>query len=205
MENPILEILIKIPGIIVGLTFHEFVHGLIAYMFGDLTPKREGRLTLNPISHIDPIGLILLFFMNFGWARPIHTNPSNFKNKKRTMILVALGGPIANLLVAIIFTIILKLMLYYNLRYDLAFQIVQYGIYINIILGIFNLIPIPPLDGSKIFFNLIPPRTYFKIIQYEYILQIALIILLFMNIIPRFLNPIVMIIYNLLLSLFGLL
>ena len=108
MENTILVILIKIPGIIVGLTFHEFIHGLIAYMFGDLTPKREGRLTLNPISHIDPIGLILLFFMNFGWARPIHTNPSNFKNK-RAMILVALGGPYSHVLVAIIFTIILKL------------------------------------------------------------------------------------------------
>jgi len=204
LNNPILEIIIKIPGILVGVTFHEFAHGLMAYCFGDKTPKKEGRLTLNPISHIDPIGLILLFFMNFGWSRPIHTNPTNFKNRKPAMIMVSLAGCIANLLIAVVFAMILKLLNVYNIEYDLFFQILLYGIYINIVLAIFNLIPIPPMDGSKILFNLIPPRTYFKIIQYEYILQIILIILLLIGAIPMLLNPIVLQIYNFLIKLIGL-
>ncbi|NLK21730.1 MAG: site-2 protease family protein [Epulopiscium sp.] len=207
MTNPILDILIKLPGILCGLTFHEFTHGIIAHFFGDLTPKKEGRLTLNPIPHVDPIGLILLLFMNFGWARPIHTNPSNFKNKKKAMILVSLGGPIANLFVAAIFAIILKLMNIYHInaiQYNWAFEMVNYGIMINIVLGIFNLVPIPPLDGSKILFNIIPPRTYFKIIQYEYILQMLLIILLLTGIIPMLINPVITYIYKFLLTLMGL-
>ncbi|NLK97972.1 MAG: site-2 protease family protein [Epulopiscium sp.] len=203
MNNPILEILIKAPGILAGVTFHEFAHGLTAYLFGDKTPKKEGRLTLNPISHIDPIGLILLFFMNFGWARPIHTNPANFKSRKPAMLMVSLAGPIANLLVAIVSALILKLLYMYNIRYDLLYQILLYGIYINIVLAIFNLIPIPPLDGSKILFNLIPPRTYFKIIQYEYILQVVLILLIFVGFIPMIINPIIMQIYNFLIKLGG--
>ncbi|NLM12668.1 MAG: site-2 protease family protein [Epulopiscium sp.] len=203
MNNPILEILIKTPGILAGVTFHEFAHGLAAYFFGDKTPKKEGRLTLNPITHIDPIGLILLFFMNFGWARPIHTNPANFKNRKYAMILVSLAGPIANLFVAVVSTIILKLLYMHTINYELIIQILMYGIYINIVLAIFNLIPIPPLDGSKLLFNLIPPRTYFKIIQYEYILQVVLIILLFVGFIPMLLNPVVMQIYSFLIKLIG--
>ncbi|WP_058485422.1 site-2 protease family protein [Defluviitalea phaphyphila] len=206
MNNPLLNILIKIPGILIGITFHEFAHGLIAYSLGDKTPKREGRLTLNPIAHIDPIGLLLLFFINFGWAKPIHTNPSSFKNRKKAMIMISIMGPIANLLVAVLFTAILKIISSYNLsvdKYYILYQIINYGILINIILAVFNLIPIPPLDGSKILFNLIPPRTYFKIIQYQYILQIVLIVLLLMNVISKILDPIVWSIYEFLTKIFG--
>lgn len=194
MENPLISLLIKVPGIVLGITFHEFAHGAVAYLLGDSTPKKNGRLTLNPLSHVDIVGLIMLFFMNFGWAKPVHTNPSNFKNRKLATTLVALAGSVANILIAVFLTALLRILFLVNLdlnSYYLVYDIIHYGVMINIVLGIFNLLPIPPLDGSKILFNFIPPRSYFKIIRYEYILQIVLLLLLFTGIIPSLINPLV--------------
>lgn len=194
MENPLILLLVKVPGIVFGFTFHEFAHGLVAYLFGDNTPKKEGRLTLNPLAHMDIIGLIMIFYMNFGWAKPVHTNPSNFKKRKLATLLVSLAGCVANILLAVLFAGLLKLLFVFNVdteKFSLLYISVYYAITINLVLGIFNLIPLPPLDGSKILFNFISPRSYFKIIRYEYILQILLIVLVVTGIIPALVNPVI--------------
>lgn len=147
-------------AILYVLTVHEFSHALVAFLAGDQTAKAEGRLTFNPIAHIDILGLVMLFFAGFGWGKPVPINPSNFHKPRRDVLLVSLAGPLSNFISGIIFIFILKLVANYssltsaNLLVNFLFIL----IIINFTLGIFNLIPIPPLDGSKILFSILPDK-----------------------------------------------
>jgi Zn-dependent protease len=152
------SLILLIPPILAALTVHEYAHGLVAYRLGDPTAKYQGRLTLNPIAHLDPLGTILLFIAYFGWAKPVPVNPFNFRNPRTDMIWVALAGPASNVLLAMLMGIVLQPLIAARLiePYGPLYQMITMGVFINLMLAFFNLIPIPPLDGSKIVSGLLP-------------------------------------------------
>lgn len=186
MGQKLTYILILAFCVLFSLSVHEFSHGLAAYAVGDKTAKYSGRLSLNPLAHLDPFGAICLFLFGFGWAKPVPVNPWNFKNKKGGMILTALAGPFSNFLLAFIAMVIYTLL--GGLRFSSAsfgftlasvfYELAYYMIMINLGLGLFNLIPVPPLDGSKVLTAILPERTYFKLMDYERYGFIILIILI---------------------------
>ena len=156
------EMVILIPVFLFALTVHEFSHGYVAFLCGDPTARMQGRLTFNPIKHLDPLGAIAIFLIGFGWARPVPVDPRYFKKPKRDMIFVALAGPGANLLVMLVsFLLLLGLtMAHTALPHFIAQPVLlmlRWSIFINSLLAIFNMIPIPPLDGSKVLIGLLPP------------------------------------------------
>ncbi len=166
MRN-IADLLYQIPILLFTLTIHEYCHGRVAYYLGDDTAKRAGRLTLNPISHIDPLGLLMLFIAHIGWAKPVPINPYNFKNYKRDTAITAAAGPVSNFIVAIILSLIfnflrgiipIEQLMSGSSRF--VFTMLYYAVLINLALGIFNLIPIPPLDGSKILGGFLTDKQY---------------------------------------------
>jgi len=193
------SIALMLPAIVLGLTFHEYAHGLAAYKLGDNTARSQGRLTINPAAHVDPVGLILLFLAGFGWAKPVPINPLNFKgDMRRGVLLVSLAGPATNLLLAIAAAIIWGALAGLKLPY--FNDIMMYMIQINVVLAIFNLIPVPPLDGSKILAGILPGRQewLYKMEAYG---MIILILLIFTGaigfIFNIFVRPIVSVLYSL--------
>ncbi len=175
-----------LPGIIIGLAFHEFAHAKVAYKLGDPTPKMQGRVTINPLAHIDPVGLAALLFVGFGWGVPVQINPSNFRHRRRDELMVALAGVTMNLIIAIVFAIIAKV-LYMTAGAvflssgvgSILWLMIMYVIRINLVLMIFNLIPCPPLDGFSIIseiFNIKHTEFYWTLYRYGNWILIALII-----------------------------
>ena len=156
---PVEYIIILIPVLLFSLCFHEFSHAFIAYKLGDDTAERMGRLNISPLNHLDPMGTMMLLFVGFGWAKPVPVNPYNLKDPKKDMMLIAAAGPISNLILAFLGSILLKY-LPYNLISNLP-EVFYLFIYINIALAIFNLIPLPPLDGSQIISGLLPPNKHY--------------------------------------------
>ncbi len=156
-------LLIFVPVILFSLTIHEYSHAYIANKLGDDTAKRLGRLTLNPLKHLDPIGTILLLLVHFGWAKPVPVDPRNFKDPKKDMLYVAIAGPISNIITAIISGILLKFIVF-DLASAGAFgaytvpliQFLVWMIFIGVVLAVFNMLPIPPLDGSRVLYGLLP-------------------------------------------------
>jgi len=157
--------------ILIAFAVHEFAHAYVAYKFGDPTAKNEGRLTLNPINHIDPIGTLLILFAGFGWARPVPVNRFNFKkNRKLAGVLVSLAGPISNLVLAILGTALFTFVYRLGITGPIGailFNFSMMFIHLNIVLFIFNLLPLPPLDGYRIIQDLVSHRTRVKMAQYE--------------------------------------
>lgn len=168
-----------IPGIVIAMVIHEYSHARVAYALGDYTPRLQGRLTLNPAAHVDPIGLIMLFFVHFGWAKPVQINPNNFSNPRRDDILVSLAGPLSNLITAFIALIILVLMAKLDFPFtDGVLMVFNLIIIYNINFAIFNMLPIPPLDGSHILRNLLPynlAQAYEQLERYSFIFLIIII------------------------------
>ncbi|HUZ17617.1 MAG TPA: site-2 protease family protein, partial [Spirochaetia bacterium] len=157
MSTNIQQIVLLIPAVLVGFTFHEFAHAFTAVKLGDRTPIEQGRYTLNPIAHISIFGFLLILLVGFGWAKPVQFNRSNFKHPRRDEVLVALAGPLTNLLLAIFFVLVLKLAvtLFPSITTDAAngYLIERFlvsFVWINLVLFIFNLLPVPPLDGSHL-------------------------------------------------------
>lgn len=192
-----MEFVYSLPGLLVAIVFHELAHGLTAYALGDDTAKREGRLTLNPLKHIDPIGFLAMLIFKFGWAKPVPINPLNFKKRKRDTLLVSLAGPISNFFLAILVVIILKSNI---VRNYLLTQMLVITLWYNIMLGIFNLLPFPPLDGSKIVASLLPDRIEYFFYRYERYFYIILILMIYRNMIDRILSPMIYLVLNILLA-----
>ncbi|MBQ8699799.1 MAG: site-2 protease family protein [Schwartzia sp.] len=187
-----MEMVAGLPGLIMALALHEYAHARAAVAMGDFTPKMMGRLTLNPMAHIDPIGLLMLLVARFGWAKPVVINPHNFRDRKKGEILVALAGPGMNFLLAflalgvmIFLTHTLRMEMSYGLR-AVLWLIVVY----NINFGIFNLIPLPPLDGSRILMTLLPYEMQYRFAGLERYSMIIFIIFLATPILGYILVPI---------------
>lgn len=181
------ELMLLLPGILIGLTFHEFAHGWVADRLGDSTARKQGRLTLNPLAHLDPVGFVMLILFRFGWAKPVPVNPFNLRgDPTRSMMLVSLAGPASNLLLAFILALLLGLGVAGLIPYGNL--LIFYALQINVILALFNLIPVPPLDGSKILAGLLPGQAHF-IYQLEKYGFIILIILLFTGVLGKVLWP----------------
>ena len=189
-------LLYSLPAILIALTFHEVAHGWVAYRLGDDTAKLSGRLTLNPLRHLDPIGFILMVVARFGWAKPVPVNPLNFRgNRKTGMLWVALAGPVMNILLAYLAVLILHL-----LEVLINNQIISYNPYfitfiqvffqINVVLASFNLIPLPPLDGSKILAGLLPYQFGRFMYQYERYSSLILIVLAFTGVLYYIYAPV---------------
>lgn len=171
----LLDYLYIIPAALIAIILHELAHGLVSFWLGDPTPKETGRLTLNPLKHLDPVGALCLIFFHFGWAKPVMINPSYYKNKKVGMTLVALAGPIMNFTIMIISFVIIGITysiqyhnkLEYNLVFEFIYNFFSYLAILNIGLGVFNLVPIPPLDGSKAIGIVLPKGAYEEYMGYQ--------------------------------------
>lgn len=189
-ENLIQMLYMLIP-IILALSVHEFAHAFIADKMGDPTARISGRMTMDPTRHLDPLGFIALLFFGFGWAKPVPINTANFNSRKKGTILVSLAGPLSNLILAVVFSILYKFVAPI-INNEVLYYILQYGVVINISLMVFNLIPIPPLDGSKILASLLPYEYEEKFYRYEHYLYLLLILLLVTGMIGIILSPLML-------------
>ncbi len=177
----LIQKLFAVPILIISLTLHELAHGVAAYMLGDKTAKYNGRLSLNPLKHIDWLGFLLLLVAGIGWAKPVPVNAYCFKDPKKGMAITALAGPLMNILLVFVSLVLYALGIIYSWNeYILIFLHIsaQY----NAVLAMFNLLPIPPLDGSKVLLAFLPQKYYFKIMAYEQYGMIVIMILAFTNI-----------------------
>ncbi len=194
----IVSLLLSLPIVFLALSVHETAHGYVASRLGDPTARNLGRLTLNPIKHIDPIGFLCMVLFGFGWAKPVPINTRYFKKPKRDMALTGLAGPVSNLMLAFVFAVCLRLTWQFGsamVSTHLAANIWQWtliffeiGVQMNVTLAVFNLIPVPPLDGSRIFLVLLPSETYFKIMKYERYIYIVLMLALVFGLLDRPIN-----------------
>ena len=195
--NLILTKILMLPGIIIGLSFHEFAHAWVSDRLGDPTPRRDGRVTINPLAHIDWLGFAALLLVGFGWGKPVMIDPRYYKNRRRDEFLVAIAGVTMNLIIAVILSIPVRMMMKHygagvpsDLMYNI-FQILYYAVFINVVLMIFNLLPVPPLDGWNIFTQLFKLDQYdwwYKVYRYGTYILLALIIF---NVTDLVLTPLV--------------
>lgn len=205
--NPegLLGLLLSAPGVLIAITFHEFAHGYAAYKLGDNTAKSEGRLSLNPIAHLDPIGTLMLLVAGFGWGKPVHVNPYNYTRKismENGEAIVSAAGPITNIILAFIFAIIYYAIYKFT---GIAFKmstvgrivmaLIQSIVAINIGLGIFNLIPLPPLDGSKIIMPFLPVNAKQWFIRNEQIFYIVFVLIWIFGIAGTVISPLINTVY----------
>lgn len=207
ISNPqeLLQLVLTLPGVIIALTFHEFAHAWMANKMGDDTPRNQGRLNLNPLSHIDPFGFAMLIFAHFGWGKPVEINPRNF-NRKMSMsaqeALVAVAGPIMNIIIAIILTIIefsiytfSPAFIYTRVGFIIMIMI-EMAIVVNIGLGVFNLVPLPPLDGSKVLMHFLPYNAKMWFTNNQNIFYMIFLIIWITGIVSYIISPVINVVYS---------
>lgn len=182
--NSLPELLISVPVTLIALTVHECAHGWVSTKLGDPTPRIQGRLTLNPLAHLDLMGTLLMVLTGFGWAKPVQVNPMYYKDRKKGMALVALAGPMSNFFMAFIAVILMGVLVI--LQYyaglptgvaSVANYFLQFFAFRNLCFMVFNLIPLPPLDGAKVLGMFLPNRAYYTMLQYERYFMIVLMVL----------------------------
>lgn len=206
-SNGVLAVVLTIPGVLIALTFHEFAHAWVATKLGDETPRLQGRLNLNPLSHIDPVGFILLIVAGFGWGKPVQIDPRNFNGKyslSKAEALVSIAGPIMNFILAFVFLIIYHILFVttdvlanISIQWQsIIFTVITYIVSINIGLGIFNLIPLPPLDGSKVLMHFLPYKAKEWFYSKQNIFYIVFLILFITNLSSIILSPIFSGVFN---------
>lgn len=195
VRDYIINLLLTLPIIVFSLTVHEYSHARVAQKMGDETAANFGRLTLNPLKHLDPIGTLCMVLFGFGWAKPVPVNSRNFRNPRRGMALTAAAGPLSNLALGFVFSLLYVLTYRLALRLlppsaesvpamvDVAITFLYLGMLLNVYLAVFNLLPIPPFDGSRIFFIFLPTKWYFAIMKYERWIMIGVLVLLWTGII----------------------
>lgn len=209
-------ILLSIPAILIALTVHECAHGYTAYRLGDPTARALGRLSLNPLKHIDPIGALSMLFFRFGWAKPVPIDTRYFKKPRRDMAITAASGPLANFLLSFVGALLYSALLcgfsailsavtvsnfvYLLMQYTLNFFFIFH--YVNLTLGLFNCLPVPPLDGSRFLLVFLPPRVYFGVMRYERYISLALLLLLALGLLDGILGTLAGAISGGMLSLF---
>ncbi|MFW6294213.1 MAG: site-2 protease family protein [Halanaerobium sp.] len=210
----ILELLLLIPVLLFSLSLHEFSHGYVSYRLGDPTPKSRGRLTLNPLAHLDPMGsIVLLITRRFGWAKPVPINPNYYQNPRKGIMLVSLAGPFANFFLAAVFALSARGLVYFSSAglYQMQqagfgnlvqtiFMFFQLAVTINLALGFFNLLPVPPLDGSKILMGILPPSfdRYIRKLEGPYGM-VLLLVLAYTGLLWAIIGPLVRTAYGILL------
>lgn len=185
------ELLLSLPAVLWAITFHEFCHGYAAYRLGDPTAMRSGRLTLNPLAHLDPVGALLLLVARFGWAKPVPIDPRYFKNPARDMVIVSLAGAAGNIATAFVAGLLMRVMPKAILLNYAVLNFMVLMVFINLGLAVFNLLPIPPLDGSKILYVLLPPRwmeAYYKLERYG---MLILMVLVIFGVVQQVMSPVV--------------
>jgi len=198
----LIELLVRVIAVLLAISIHEMSHGFGAYLLGDKTAKSMGRLSLNPLRHLDIVGSLCLLFFGFGWAKPVMVNPGYFKKPKRDMALTSLAGPLSNFVMAFLGLLIFKLLsmagllFYGQLWSEIVAEFLSTFVMLNIGLGVFNLIPIPPLDGSKIFLPLLPNRIYFDIMRYEHLGWIVLMVALTLDVLDPIIGNLGALVFN---------
>ena len=205
--NSFLEILINVPITLIALTFHELAHGWVSTKLGDPTPRMTGRLTLNPLAHLDPIGALLMVFTGFGWAKPVQINPMYYKDRVKGMALTAAAGPASNfilaflsLLIGVMLTVLLGKFGVSSALTGIILNFTSVFTQLNLCFMVFNLIPFPPLDGFKIFGTLLPRNTYYKILQYEHYIMYILMFLCITGVFSSIIGTGVRFVYTIILN-----
>ena len=195
-----LSIILTLPAIIIAITIHEFSHAKAADILGDKTPRSQGRLTLNPLNHLDPVGFVLLLFAHVGWGKPVEINPNNFtsnKSKSACEAIVSLAGPLSNFILAFLLILVASLISIFAPHLGDSFYgsvlllLLEVTVVINIGLGIFNLIPLPPLDGEKIFRHILPYRAKEWLDRYNYVFNIIFIVLWITGALGMVVSPVI--------------
>ncbi len=209
----LLDLLISIPGVLIAISFHEYAHAFAADKLGDDTPRNQGRLNLNPLSHLDPFGVIMLIFAHIGWGKPVEINPNNFTRKisaRTGEAIVAVAGPLMNFILAIIFTIIFYALSTFGEAFafgttvgKIITQMLFYTVIVNVGLGVFNLIPLPPLDGSKILMAFLSYNAKRWFEEHTQLFYIIFIIIWITPISSMIISPIINLITNGIMSLIG--
>ncbi|NLY56392.1 MAG: site-2 protease family protein [Firmicutes bacterium] len=183
---------------LLALSMHEFAHGAVSYRLGDPTPAYAGRLTLNPLAHLDLMGSLAFLIsiqagLGFGWAKPVPVDPRYYRNYKKGLVLVGLAGPLANFTLAFVFSLLLKVLI--NNPFWVQFLLIN--ILVNISLGVFNLVPIPPLDGSKVLYGLLPYRYTYRWYKFEQYGPLILLLLVFSGVIGQIVRPMIVLLQRL--------
>lgn len=194
----LMRLVAGLPGLLIALVVHEYAHARVAVAMGDPTPRMMGRLTLNPAAHVDPIGMLMLLIVQFGWAKPVIYNPRNFADWRKGDIMVALAGPGANLVAAFVGMFIYTLMYKMGMEMTMGIRsVLSLIVLYNVGFAIFNLLPLPPLDGSRVLMAILPGRLAYKLAQLEQYSFIILIALMMTPILGGIIIPIRMFIINL--------